>query len=149
MRKKTTWTEQYRGVTIEIAHWREEEMAVVSHSKGVWNYYIYIYERNTPGFEILWLPDKLVKFTETSPEKVTHDYMNSEFPLAQVDWHGGITFYSKFGHSVGHRFVEGGCDYLHLWDEARNYDYSLEEVLQEAKQTADQLVALLNIQDKK
>lgn len=147
--RKDVWnTNLEQRLFIEIVHWgvdRENPaFEALNRGQGVWNYYITIPERimSQELFEKeFWLDDKLVKYFETSPERVTHDYYGKHFNVDS--WHGGVTFYEKRGHSIGHRAVKIGCDYSHLWDEERGYDYSVEEVLYDAWQTALELNALL------
>lgn len=147
---KKTWTTRYKNLTIEICHWGFErerpDWEPINNGKGVWSYYIYIPERLVETEELfnsIWIEDKLYQITPTSPERVLHNYYDT--PLVQIDWHGGITYYHKSGYSKAHRVVQAGCDYNHLYDQERGYDYDLEEVLQDAKNTVDELVELLKI----
>lgn len=152
--KKTVWKFQYKNLWAEIAHWgieRQHNFKPLNDGKGCWNYYVYVPEHLIEDKELfrkLWLPEKLTKFTPESSERVSYDYY--ECPLANIDWHGGITYYSKEGFDIdGHRVVKGGCDYSHLWDSERGYDYTLEEVIQDAKNTIDDIVLQFKVaQDK-
>ncbi len=105
-----------------------------------WNYYVYIPEYLTKPevFAELWLEDKLSRWTESSPERVSHDYMSGK--VGEIDMHGGITFYQKHGHSVGHRLVEIGCDYQHLMDQ--HQIYTKEDVLQDVIKTIEHIKSL-------
>lgn len=87
------------------------------NSAGIYCYYIYIHESVCAEgvFDKLWLEDKLYRFLPEMPERVIHNYFDLEM-LNEVEFHHGITYYDKRGHSVGHRCVVVGCDYNHLWD---------------------------------
>ncbi len=132
-RHKDIWTYQYSGLVVEITHHSAGEL--INDGKGVWCYYIYIHEgKCKPGvFANLWLEDKVSKWYESSPERVTHDYNDI---LPDCEWHGGITYYAKHGHSLGHRCVQAGCDFSHLWDHDQGYDYTLDDIVHEANRTA-------------
>lgn len=86
-------------------------------SKGIWNSYIFIPERLTPTglFSKIWLEDKIIRLNEQSPARITHDYMSCGY-LTDIPLHGGLTYYAKHGHTIGHRSVKVGCDWNHLWD---------------------------------
>lgn len=150
--KQLAKTEQWfdnmeNKLLITIKHWgieREHEtLKPLNDGKGVWNYYVSIPEQLFPNaFSHLWLEDNLVKFIESSPWRVTHKYEDS--PIYNLDWHCGCTYYAKHGHSVGHRVVEFGCDFSHLYDRERRYNYTLEEVHSEALHTAKQILDYLN-----
>lgn len=151
---KDVWLAQHEsGLTIEIVHWgidREQpEFEPLNNGKGVWNYYIYIYEKllSKEKFETLWLPDKIVRFSTEGSEHITHDYY--DLAVCNLDWHGGVTFYRKHGQTVGHRYVQIGCDYSHIWDADRGYDYDLDFVFNEAKETLLQVVNFLELENKK
>lgn len=144
--RKELWTSWFENkLLIEVAHWgveRENEFMAMNDGKGCWNYYVSIPERHFPEkFESLWLEDKPVKYFETSPERITHDYMNH--PIAGLEWHCGVTYYEKEGQVKGHRAVKFGCDFSHYWDSKRGFDYTLEEVIMEAMETAKQILEYL------
>lgn len=146
---KDIWTFDFEGkLYIEVCHWggtgERGDFEGLNNEKGVWNYYITIPERIiSDKFEELWLLDKLERFSEASPERVTQDYMSA--PFSNVDWHCGITYYEKLGQIKGHRLVKMGCDYSHLYDSDRGFNYTLEEVCLDAMQTAIQLKLLYNL----
>jgi hypothetical protein len=132
------WRGSYRNVPYKIAHWGKTH-GYTPGGDGIWNYYVYINESAAVDFPKLWLPDQLKRFTEVSPERVSHDYYGEGFPF--IDMHGGITFYAKHGHSEGHRCVEVGCDYSHLWDHERGGGYCVEDIFYDVRRTIDQLYA--------
>jgi hypothetical protein len=136
-------------VFIEIVHWgidrEHESFRPLNNDKGVWNYYITLWESLMPegSFEPLWLEDKQTKFSEQGKEHITHDYMQQ--PFADVDWHGGITFYKKEGQIKGHRGIKLGCDYCHIWDAERGYNYTIDDVVSDALHTAKQIKELYKL----
>jgi hypothetical protein len=146
--KTNVWYLSHAGLQITVKQWgveRAHKLKPLNNGHGIWNYYIFIPERliGTDAFEKLWLEDKVVESNSDSKGWIYHDYMSQ--PFADVEWHCGITFYNKHGHTVGHRMVELGCDYNHLYDQERGYGYTLEEVVEDAKNTANQLAKLYNI----
>jgi hypothetical protein len=140
---KDVWTLICSGLTVEVVHFAVGNPNL-NRGNGIWNYYVYINEHKTPHFDKLWLKDRRVRFSPQSPERITHDYFN--LPLVNdAGWHGGITYYAKHGHSKGHRCIQIGCDFNHLWDEERGWDYALEDVLFEAMNTARLLAIVLGV----
>lgn len=145
LRQKTTWSFEWCSLYVQIAHWGMDEG--INEGKGKWNYYITLPESLLKDkFAEVWLEDKPIKFFEMSPVRIIHDYNDCSFN--QVDWHGGVTYYVKHGHTEGHRSVELGCDYNHLWDHERGFNTTLEEVLSDARRTATQLAELYGIKPK-
>ncbi len=135
---KVQFTMRYRNLTIELDNWR------ISDSQPPrWCSYLYLYERWIPKavFESIWLPHRVVKMAPESYGFVTYDYEGS--PLGAIEMHGGITYYRKHGEVEGHRCVQIGCDYNHLWDQ--DIDYQIEEVAHEAVESADLAVERLGI----
>ena len=120
LREQHVWRGTYNKIPFKISQHGVGETYMPA---GCWCYYLILPEYLLKErFAEVWLEDKLVKFTDVSPERVTHDY----YPLDNFDMHGGITYYEKHGHSVGHRSVELGCDYQHLFDRERGYtDYNM------------------------
>lgn len=137
-RHKDVWSYTHAGLPVEINHHSKGEM--VNDGKGIWCYYVFIPERLCkPGvFAQLWKEDKRIKYFPVSPERITHDY---EDVLPDCKWHGGVTFYDKQGHTEGHRCVQVGCDFSHLWDHEQGGEFTLEEIVFEANRTAE-LVAV-------
>jgi hypothetical protein len=128
------WKGSYKGLDFKIQRWSNKYKD--SHSfEYNWNYYIYFREATTKDFELNWLEDKVVTWG------ITHDYYNT--PIAQGDWHGGVTFYQKHVNIPSRRVVEFGCDFMHLWDMERGMEYSLDEVFRECLETIDSLEHLI------
>lgn len=136
------WRGIYLGFVYKICHWGDSEL---NEGRGVWNYYIFFYEPKIVDFEKLWLPPKLIKITLKSSGFVSYDYYNTS--VANVDWHGGVTYYAKHGELPGYRGVEFGCDYSHLRDHECDFDYTLEDVLQDVAHTITELQFLRVIPD--
>lgn len=140
---REAWGANHNNLYIEVVRWgfgseRERE---INGENGIFNYYIYIYERFTPEglFKKLWLKDKVTKFTPESYGYISHDY--GKTPIANVNFHGGITFYQKIGHTKGFRAVKFGCDYNHFWD--RESGVYKERVMLDAIDTAKQIENLI------
>ena len=146
---KDVWTFDLDSkVFIEVVHWgvdrERSEFTALNNGNGVWNYYCSIPERVMPDrFEELWLPVKMLKFSEAGAEHESYDYMKA--PFANVSWRCGITFYAQIGQNKGHRIVKLGCDYSHLYDQEHGYPYSRESVCNDALETAKQLIELYKI----
>jgi hypothetical protein len=126
------WRGQHRGVQFQIKN--RDGIDGLDQPSGAWTAYIFLHETMLTNFDFWWLPDELSRFTEASPERVSHDYMR-----LPAEMHGGLTYYAKHGHSVGHRCVELGCDYQHLWDEGQHY--SERSVMAETMGSIDKLYA--------
>jgi len=144
MNKQEIWRFTHAGLTVVVKHWgleRQQPFTPLNDGKGVWNYYVFLYESDLKNrFHEVWLPSKIVKLTPESPGRVTHDYTSA--PFANVKWHGGITYYAKHGQLKGYRSVELGCDFNHVFDHERGLDYKLDVVVNEAKQTAEELAEM-------
>jgi hypothetical protein len=112
---------------------------------------LYIYEAKTPKeiFDQLWLEDQTYQITPESPERITHDYYELLI-LSFVDFHGGITYYAKRGHTEGHRCVIIGCDYNHLGDDSIHWSFDmifgdLKVNASQARAWLDEQIANLNL----
>ena len=57
------------------------------------------------------------------------DYYKSSF--AEVEFHGGITFYQEKINQDGETIVKVGCDYQHLWDEEYGHGDSGERIIRQ------------------
>lgn len=129
----------YRHMTIEIVEWGP---FANSDLKKNWNYYLYIYRKNCPDFDRLWL-SPMSSWPEF-PSLVTYDYAGLD--VAQCYWHGGVTFYAKHGgDSIGSQAVQLGCDFAHLFDTERGWDYTFQDIAAEARRTADEVADILKL----
>lgn len=100
---KDTWKGEYKNITFEVSR----------HSigdKDCWCFYLYV--------PIEAIPKALRKqwvLSEKDKKHSSYDYYNS--PWTALEWHGDITFYEGYKHSV-----KVGCDYNHLFDQGHTYD---------------------------
>lgn len=140
MKPATYWTGTHNGLNFKIVHWGKGE-SYCAGGQGVWNYYIYINEKQTNRFPELWLEPKVID-PGTSRSFVLYDYYKTF--IASADWHGGVTYYAKHGEVSGPRTVEFGCDYNHLYDS--HCVHTLESVLSDCKRTIDEIVPMLGME---
>jgi hypothetical protein len=135
---REVWLGVYRGVRFEINRFKgyREEPG--------WTHYIWIAidEQLEPAIaEKFWLKPQVKSFSPGGRPYLHHDYYDSI--VASLEFHGGITYYSKEAGFEGEpRVVKIGCDYQHLWDEGKHY--SLADVESECRSTIDSLYALLD-----
>lgn len=140
-KQQLTWRGSHRGLPYKITHWGIGEH---NDGKGTWCYYVYIPEHLVKDhFASLWLEPRLCKITPESHGFVTHHYYNTW--IAELHWHGGVTFYDKHGELEGHRLVEFGCDFAHLWDAEMNYEFGLDYVAAECEVTLNQIANYLKL----
>ena len=129
---KESWDTRYRGVRIEIVHWRLG-----------WNYYLLIPTEQLPDEvnDIFNLKPGKSRLTPESRDFISFDYISAPI-ISDLDWHGGITFYEKkfdgFGELTGYKL---GCDFMHLWDE--NIEYDIDYVKMEAFASINKLWELV------
>lgn len=99
-------------------------------------YYIYLREeffQNPDDFADIVLDEEIVNLPGGG-SWASHKYYDCW--LADLDWHGGITYYKRTD-SGGKSYIEAGCDYAHLWDEEEYY--SLASVITDVHRTIDSL----------
>lgn len=129
------------GLAYEIQFWGVGSMC---DGHGMWNYYITIgQDQLRPGdWEKAWLPVSDTWKRSDGHEDPSYAYWGSV--LDDGDFHGGITFYEKRAQVDGdRRWVKVGCDYGHLWDRERGYEYTVDEVRRDALNTCRKLAELL------
>lgn len=118
----------YRGVNVEVRHPSD------SIHCG-WTYYLFLnlsrFADEKPAKK-LWLTAR----DKWGNGRKSYDYEKS-YLLTHMEFHGGITWYSKHFTLNDEKVIEVGCDYAHYWDEGRCY--SLETVIRDAKRTVDSL----------
>jgi len=136
------WRGTYKGLHFEIKHWGVGQSHTPAND-GTWNYYVWLPERKLLDFATHWLEGRVVKIIPESLGFVAYDYC--AIPAANVDWHGGVTYYAKHGEVEGFRSIELGCDYNHLWDHERGERYTLDEVVADVQRTIDELQPLLKL----
>ena len=132
----TRWDGNYRGVYFRISTHRLSEKSDPEWpelTKDNWAFYIYLIERQCPVdyWEAIWL----------EPKRERGGWLNYPYyacPLADLEWHCGMTWYSKEnGPDEEFGIVKAGCDYGHLWDEG--YTYSVEGIKREVMACIDSL----------
>ncbi len=139
------WRGTYREIGYKVSlHGKGEEHTLAG--EGTWCFYIYLVEKNMVNFPAIWLEDKIYKWKPEAYGYISHDYYCE--PLNSLEFHGGITFYQKHGHTEGYRYVELGCDYNHLWDQERGFGYNIEEVLLDVKICIDSVYVAGLIKEK-
>lgn len=142
---KQTYSGEHLNLNFEIIHWgvQRGKFPPMNNGKGCWNYYVYLHERKLTNFNDFWLEPKVKEFSPGGTKYVSYDYYSS--PLSSVDWHGGITFWEVHNLLIpGQRVIQIGCDYSHLFDQERNYDYDLTDVLSDCLRTIEELHPLLS-----
>ncbi len=61
--------------------------------------------------------------------------------IADLPWWGGCTYFKIHGGLLGEpMYMKAGCDFSHLWDQERGYDYSLAFVERECRSTVDAML---------
>jgi hypothetical protein len=121
---------QYKGIRFLISH---HGMGEDYRPEGTWCYYLLINENQLPKE---YRDDFILSPKFDDKGRVHHDYYASK--IADLNWHCGITYYSKEGGADGEDIiVKIGCDYGHYWDEG--HSYSKEYVLGDVKNTIGHL----------
>lgn len=128
------YREEYRGINIEASrHWREG-YGPSGGRKEVWCFYIYLAAEMFPEHlrSQVWLAKK------PPNEFGSRFYDYSDTLISNLDWHCGMTWYSKESSEDDEfRAVKAGCDYDHIWDEGGYY--SAASVLADARRCVDSL----------
>jgi hypothetical protein len=128
-----SWHADYRGIVFEINKFH------IGDREG-WAYYLYlrldaIPEESNP--ESFWLKSR----EEKHAGRPAYDYSLHEI-MSDLDWHGGITYYSKeSSDDDGYRVIKIGCDYQHSFDQGQ--DYTVESVLLDVKRSIDKFRELV------
>lgn len=141
IRKSHDWSGTYRGIGFLVRSTDIPEFFGTSFyepAKTVWAHYIFLHEQQVPDPDMrekMFLTPRLERMSPASPERVLYHY--SEGPIADLEWHCGITFYDLVQQMPGHRVLKAGCDYQHYWDEGHRYDENI--CIMEAKATIDSL----------
>jgi len=124
---------EYHGICVEIKE--PVEKTEYSH----FTYYLYLCLNKFADQRLansLWLRAKRLR-----PEFPTKYYPYGDIALFQgIDFHGGVTYYSKHCNLSDEKIIQIGCDYGHLWDIGRFY--ALEGVIADARRSVDSLHSL-------
>lgn len=130
-RHKDMWTGKHRGVCYEIVRWEDCD------KKPLWNYYLVLNAKQ--------LPDALRPLFDLAPDPGSVEERLPQYPymshgFADLDWHGGITFYEKECLPDGSTWViRAGCDYNHGFDQTYREYYTVSSVLCDCIQTIKEL----------
>lgn len=115
MRHKEIWSDKYKGINYEIAHWGIDSYM----PNGIWNAYIVILKPQLPDK----FQDLICKYSKSTllSKRKFWDYNNLDDIF---DMHGGLTYYEpkrdEFSGKVN--AIKVGCDYAHSFDEGMIYD---------------------------
>lgn len=133
--KLKKWTGTYKGVGFEINNWKIEPNSIEPRKKDCWTYYLILRIERIPEEhkpKSYWLRGKKDR------NHVMYDYYKHPV-LPNLDWHGGITWYSKeHGFDGSEKIIKVGCDYSHYWDEGKYYD--LDIVKRDVKRTIEEFL---------
>lgn len=135
LKRSDVWKTKLFDIPIKIVRWDGFQSSTCRNApQNNWNYYCYLLESKIRKdlFESSWLEDKIMDWG------ITHDYYSPAFSV-DIYWHGGVTWYQKFPNIPGYRMIEIGCDFQHLFDQERGFEYNLEEVFIECRRTAEEL----------
>lgn len=132
IRKSKIWSGQHRGISFEVKCLLKE--AESWREKDAWTFYVYLSPDRLPEESIDWKKHLWLKPQKDDKGRIHYNYMNGR--LAGLNWHCGITYYSKeFGLDGDVKIIKAGCDYQHYWDEGHNYSESI--LIYDAKQCID------------
>lgn len=115
MRRKVQWNGTYRDVVFEIQNFSFDQQVM-----DKWAAYIYVRLDGIPAEfdpESFWLVPKESGLSKRkSPDYYSHPIISA------IEFHHGITYYSKELRDDESRLIKLGCDYQHYWDEGKDYD---------------------------
>jgi len=157
MKQKIVWNDTYRDVRFEINNFQIDGLGSL---KDCWTFYLYLPLEQLPKDirKRFWLRPSLLllmpldtprwkRFLLKAKAWMTYSrklYKYYDEPLiADLEWHGGCTWYEKYGIDFTPRAVQIGCDYQHFYDEGHRY--ILSGVERDAKACIDSLHAVINI----
>jgi hypothetical protein len=131
LRHVDKWHGKYKGIQFEISR---HNGGGVEEPHSCWCFYLFIHEQAVPTERV---PSFFVPLTADTKHPY-YDYDKS--PLNRLEgWNGGITYYDIENHR-GKRCVKAGCDYDHLWDRERGWQYDLNHIVFDCQQTIDSLI---------
>jgi hypothetical protein len=133
LNKATKYSGNYKGINFLISLHGVDD---TYRPDGTWCYYLLINEKQLPDE---YRKDFILEPVFDDKGRLSHDYYATN--IADLDWHCGITYYSKEGGADGEPItVKIGCDYAHYWDEGKFFDVDI--VLNDVKGSIDKLYAL-------
>lgn len=114
--KTKIWFGQFSGVHFEI----NNQIGGSHDGSDIWTFYLIIHLDRIPKDndpDSYWLPPS----KNDTFRRVHYDYYEHHV-LSNIEWHSGITWYSKeSGFDGNPRVIKIGCDYNHYWDEGKVY----------------------------
>ncbi len=126
--EKKVYSGYYKNICFEI-NYRNEGMPC--RKMDWWTYYIYLCVDDIPE-----------KYDPESFWMKTRDTYSGHSILANLEWHGEITYFRKVaGFDDEKRRIQVGCDYMHWGDEDRRYD--LEYIKNDVKRTIESFLYLV------
>jgi len=141
LRKKEVWSGTYRGISFEIVKWSYNDSLTEGYDniKYIWNFYLILSIDAFPKqlHKELWLKPKNTKY-----DFISYGYYESKI-LANIEFHGGITYYKKLlGYDGGKKVIKAGCDYNHAWDQGNRYN--IDDLIWDVKVAIDSLFELVD-----
>lgn len=123
------WTGTHRGINFELSR---HASGPIQPDGYTWCYYLFLQEKQCPPALIpkFFLP--LAPVDSKWPRK-HWDYYADDCAWRDLEWHGGITYYSMEDDTAGSRVCKAGCDFCHSFD--RDQVYSRDTVLHECLNT--------------
>ena len=137
IKEKKVFSFVYRGISVEINNWKEENS--YDGKTNHWTYYLFLNLSRFTDEKLarkLWIQAKAQNPKSEKPceRRKYHGYSKISF-LNSIDFHGGITYYSKLYSHYGEKMIQIGCDYDHLYD---NPDHeTIESVKNDAIRSID------------
>jgi hypothetical protein len=131
VKEKLERSEIWRGMQDDLQYEISHHSLESNNGKGVWCYYVYVpADALSPeDFERLWLKP-------TGSHSWGPSYDEYSLPIANCEWHGGITYYEKTQLADSdRRSIKIGCDFNHYFDHEDGLPYSVDRVAFEARAT--------------
>ena len=130
LQEAKTFKGSYKGIYFLISH---HGYGDDYRPDGTWCYYLLINEKQLPD---KYRKDFILEPVFDNKNRLSHNYMTGK--IADLDWHCGITYYSKEGGADNEPIViKAGCDYGHYWDEGNFYNET--SVLLDVNNSIDKL----------
>lgn len=135
----SSWFDTHLGIQYEITHHSISEY----NEQGIWCYYVHLIKENFQNIEDFNSLDLPILYHENKTDnfKYFYDYFSMD-----LDFHGGITHYSKKHRFIGKTgeydySLKIGCDYNHLWDQESNFYEGYHHIVSDAKRTIDDIAS--------
>lgn len=139
-REVTCYNGSYKGIHYQIKNWVDKGLPKYDILESThWTYYLFIPEAMLQDVEAKKKSTIFLTLKEDDTfgrKRKRYDYYSDSL-LADLHWHGGITYYD-IEESNGDRCVKAGCDFQHSWDEGITYNVS--NLLVDIKHTVDDFI---------